>query len=206
MLQCATISAICGSQFERRPARRRAISNRKAKSGQRTRRSCFALSMTASNSCTCAGALCARPQRPSQGVKNAGIQRQDGDGHDARVVPRNVQTTSLPDRGGWLGQVERGGDAQTQFTIEPRNDEPICFARLWCRTRSDEDGEVESFTMVTQPPGALSDVHDRAPVVLWQDDWARWLNLDADVDDLLSAAPADCFPARPFAAGPDNLQ
>jgi len=60
--------------------------------------------------------------------------------------------------------------------------------------------------MVTQPPGALSDVHDRAPVVLWQDDWARCLNLDADVDDLLIAAPADCFPVRPFAAGPDNLQ
>ena len=53
--------------------------------------------------------------------------------------------------------------------------------------RSDDDREVESFTMVTQPPGALSDVHDRAPVVLWQDDWARWLDLDADVDDLLSA-------------------
>jgi len=53
---------------------------------------------------------------------------------------------------------------------------------------------------VTQPPGALSDVHYRAPVVLWQDDWARWLDLDADVDDLLSAEPADRFPVRPFAA------
>jgi len=43
-------------------------------------------------------------------------------------------------------------------------------------------------------------MHDRAPVVLWQDDRARWLGLEADVDDLLSAEPADRFTVRPFAA------
>ena len=96
--------------------------------------------------------------------------------------------------------MEGEGTPKPKFAIEPRNDEPICSARLWCRTRSDEDGEVESFTIVTQPPGTLSDVHDRAPVVLWQDDWARWLDIDADVDDLLSAEPADRFTVRPFAA------
>src|SRR3546814_14978592 len=52
--------------------------------------------------------------------------------------------------------------------------------------------------MVTQPPGALSDVHDRAPVVLSMGDWARWLDLDADVDALLGAEPADRFEVRPF--------
>jgi len=48
--------------------------------------------------------------------------------------------------------------------------------------------------------GAVSDVHDRASIVLWQDDRARWLDLDADVDDLLSAEPADRFTFCPFAA------
>ena len=52
--------------------------------------------------------------------------------------------------------------------------------------------------MVTQPPGALSEVHDRAPVVLAMVDWARWLDLDADVDDLLGAEPVDRFEVRPF--------
>ena len=53
--------------------------------------------------------------------------------------------------------------------------------------------------MVTQPPGALSDVHDRAPVVLRRADWARWLNAEADVSDLLTAEPADLYTVRPFA-------
>ena len=96
----------------------------------------------------------------------------------------------------WKGE----GTPKPKFTIEPRNDEPICFAGLWCRMRRDEDGEAESFTMVTQPSGAPSDMHDRALVVLWQDDRARWLGLEADVDDLLSAEPADRFTVRPFAA------
>ena len=94
----------------------------------------------------------------------------------------------------WKGE----GTPKPKFYIEPRDGEPMCFAGLWCRTRSVEDGEVESFTMVTQPPGALSGVHDRAPIVLWQKDWARWLDLDADVDDLLSVEPADRFTVRSF--------
>ena len=53
--------------------------------------------------------------------------------------------------------------------------------------------------MVTQPPGALSDVHDRAPVVLTPENWSRWLDTAADVDDLLTAAPPDLYRIRPFA-------
>lgn len=52
--------------------------------------------------------------------------------------------------------------------------------------------------MVTQPPGALSDLHDRAPAVLRQESWERWLDVDADVDDLLTAEPADLYRVRPF--------
>jgi putative SOS response-associated peptidase YedK len=51
--------------------------------------------------------------------------------------------------------------------------------------------------MVTQPPGALGDLHDRAPVVLRQEDWARWLDLEKPVDDLLTTEPADLY-IRPF--------
>lgn len=58
---------------------------------------------------------------------------------------------------------------------------------------------VESFTMVTQPPGALSDVHDRAPVILLLADWSRWLDPAADVDDLLSASPPDAYRIQPYA-------
>src|SRR3546814_7629829 len=54
----------------------------------------------------------------------------------------------------WKGE----GKPKPKFYIAARDGESICFAGLWCRTRSDADGEVESFTLVTQPPGALRDV------------------------------------------------
>lgn len=98
----------------------------------------------------------------------------------------------------WKGE----GKPKPKFYIEPRDAEPICLAGLWCGCETTDAGMVEGFTMVTQPPGALSDVHDRAPVVLRQKDWARWLDLEADVSDLLTAEPPDLYTVRPFAALP----
>lgn len=94
----------------------------------------------------------------------------------------------------WQGE----GKPKPKFYIDRRDGEPICFAGLWDRCHTDE-GRVESFTMVTQPPGALSDVHDRAPVVLTQNDWGRWLDPAASVDDLLAAEPPDLYRIRAFA-------
>lgn len=96
----------------------------------------------------------------------------------------------------WKGE----GKPKPKFYIAPNDGEPICFAGLWDKCDTSDAGAVEGFTMVTQPPGALSDVHDRAPVVLRRGDWARWLDPDADVSDLLTAEPADLYTVRPFAA------
>ena len=94
----------------------------------------------------------------------------------------------------WKGE----GKPKPKFYVAPRDGAPICFAGLWDRARTQDAGEIESFTMVTQPPGALSDLHDRAPVVLRQEDWARWLDLEAPVDVLLTTEPADLYSIRPF--------
>lgn len=61
-------------------------------------------------------------------------------------------------------------------------------------TETSDLGPVESFTIVTQPAGApLNGYHDRAPVVLFGDEWKRWLDLDADVADLLGPESRDRF-------------
>ena len=102
---------------------------------------------------------------------------------------------------GWV-EWKGAGKPKPKFYIEPRAREPICFAGLWDRCDTSDAGPVETFTMVTQPPGALSDVHDRAPVVLRQPDWARWLDSTTDVSDLLVAEPADLYEVRPFTPYP----
>lgn len=95
----------------------------------------------------------------------------------------------------WKGE----GKPKPKFYIDRRDAAPIAFAGVWDSCNTDDAGQVESFTMVTQPPGALSDVHDRAPVVLLQSDWSRWLDPSADVDDLLTASPPDAYRIRTFA-------
>ena len=67
----------------------------------------------------------------------------------------------------WTG--EKG--AKTKWLFTPKGNAPICFAGLWDRCKTADAGEVESFTIVTQPPNAdLLAYHDRAPVVLHQAD------------------------------------
>lgn len=87
----------------------------------------------------------------------------------------------------WKGE----GKPKPKFYIDRRDAAPICFAGLWDSCDAGDAGKVESFTMVTQPPGALSDVYDRAPLVVGQADWARWLDPLAVVDDLLTSLPLD---------------
>ena len=72
----------------------------------------------------------------------------------------------------WKGE----GKPKPKFYIERADATPIAFAGLWERCRPSDCEPLESFTIVTQPPGALSDIHDRAPVVLTPDQWLRWLN------------------------------
>ncbi len=99
----------------------------------------------------------------------------------------------------WTGKPKQ----KTKWRIAPRHDAPICFAGLWDRAETADAGPVESFTIVTQPAGApLDKVHDRAPVVLRQEEWMTWLDLEADVAPLLGPASRDLFEVT-YVSGPD---
>jgi len=90
----------------------------------------------------------------------------------------------------WTG--EKG--KKTKWLFTPKGEPPICFAGVWDRCKTADAGEVESFTIVTQPASsALNAYHDRAPVVLAQKNWATWLDLDADVRPLLGPQEAADF-------------
>ena len=80
------------------------------------------------------------------------------------------------------------------WLFKPRDGQPIMFAGIWDRCDTIDQGPVDSFAIVTQPAGAsLNTYHDRAPVVLFGDEWARWLDVEADVTDLLGPESADRF-------------
>jgi putative SOS response-associated peptidase YedK len=98
----------------------------------------------------------------------------------------------------WTG--EKGKKTKWRFT--PKDEAPICFAGIWDRCKTTDAGEIESFTIITQPAGStLNAYHDRAPVVLQQRDWETWLDLDADPRPLLGQESIDHFDVA-YVAGP----
>lgn len=94
----------------------------------------------------------------------------------------------------WSGPREGDEKRKQPWLFKSRDGEPIMFAGIWDRCDTTDQGPVESFTIVTQPAGApLNTYHDRVPVVLFGTEWARWLDVKADVTDLLGPESADRF-------------
>lgn len=69
---------------------------------------------------------------------------------------------------------------------------PISFAGLWDTTTTVDEGQIQSFTIMTGPSdGHLAEYHDRAPLILEPDDWGVWLDPAKDATALLrSVRPA----------------
>jgi putative SOS response-associated peptidase YedK len=75
--------------------------------------------------------------------------------------------------------------------IAMADDAPFVFAGLWSRW-GPKDAELETCTIITTEANELCQpVHDRMPVILAADDYARWL-------DTSSPDPADLL--RPYAS------
>lgn len=94
----------------------------------------------------------------------------------------------------WMGP--RAGDEKRKqpWLFTARDAEPMMFAGIWDRCETLDAGMVESFTIITQPAGApLNGWHDRAPVILFGDEWAQWLDPDADPTKLLGPESRDRF-------------
>ena len=64
--------------------------------------------------------------------------------------------------------------------IRMREGRPFVFAGLW-----DRWNETESFTIITTEPNQLcSNVHDRMPVILREDEFARWLDAGTPMESV----------------------
>ena len=102
---------------------------------------------------------------------------------------------------------QRQGGARQPFLIRRRDEAPLALAGLWSGWHHPETEQViRTFTIVTTTANrTLSAVHDRMPVMLAPEHWARWL--DPAMEDmgeltaLLEPAADDqlvMYPVRPL--------
>ncbi len=98
----------------------------------------------------------------------------------------------------WMGPHPENDKRKQPWLFTARDGEPMMFAGIWDRCETTDQGLVESFTIITQPAGSsLNGYHDRAPVVLFDHEWRRWLDVQDDVTDLLGSESKDRFSAEP---------
>jgi putative SOS response-associated peptidase YedK len=83
---------------------------------------------------------------------------------------------------------KREGSQRQPYLVTQADGRPLALAGLWAGWHDPSTDAVRrTFTIVTTAPNeALADLHDRMPVVVPEDAWARWLTPGvAGTDELL---------------------
>lgn len=89
----------------------------------------------------------------------------------------------------WQGDVP--GKKQAWFIHRP-GESLFAFGGIWEHWTAPDGSELESAAMLTTTPNQpVLAIHDRSPVVIMPEDFARWLSKDEKVEDLLTAPPDD---------------
>jgi putative SOS response-associated peptidase YedK len=92
------------------------------------------------------------------------------------------------------------GKEKQPFWIHPKGGGIVAFAGLWETWSDPGGGEIDSACILTTAANrTIAPIHDRMPVVVAPEDFARWLDVGeyspAAVADLMRPAPDDLFEA-----------
>ena len=111
---------------------------------------------------------------------------------------------------GWYEWAKRLDSPKKQpYFITPQDGSVLAFGGLWEVWGRGED-RLYTCTVVTEPAvGALTEIHDRMPLVLPPDRWAAWLDpARADVTELTAPTPPELVEAlelRPVGTTVNNV-
>jgi len=97
--------------------------------------------------------------------------------------------------------------ARQPFVLRDHAKHPLGFAGVWSKSTTKNGEVVESVAVMTCPPRPPVDtIHDRMPLVIPREHYARWIDPDADVSDLLQplATTLAATPVSPYVNSPKN--
>jgi putative SOS response-associated peptidase YedK len=113
----------------------------------------------------------------------------------------------------WRRETTDGKGHRQPFLVRPAKEAaPLAFAGLWSGWKDPASGDVRrTFTIVTTTANALmAPIHDRMPVILPPETWARWLDprLEdiGELQGLLVPAPDDELEAFPVVPLVNNVR
>ncbi|MBO9133296.1 SOS response-associated peptidase [Rhizobium sp. B230/85] len=100
----------------------------------------------------------------------------------------------------WHRPDKESGEKSQPYWIRPRNGGVVVFAGLMETWSSADGSEVDTGAILTTTAnGTISPIHDRMPVVIKPEDFARWLDCRTqeprEVADLMVPADEDLFEA-----------
>jgi putative SOS response-associated peptidase YedK len=110
----------------------------------------------------------------------------------------------VPASGFYEWKKHAGG--KTPYFFGLKGGEPFAFAGLWTVWHAGKDDELRSFTIITTSANELmAPVHDRMPVILREEDEARWLDPETTTPgnllQFLAPYPSDameCWEVSPY--------
>lgn len=85
---------------------------------------------------------------------------------------------------------KRVGTHKQPYYVRPARGELFALAGVW----DDAGGQRSCAVLTTEPNGVLAPIHDRMPVIVARENYARWLEGE---EDLLRPAPDDSIAAYP---------
>ena len=100
-------------------------------------------------------------------------------------------------------RVVPGAKRKQPYFITMQGDAPFAFGALWEAWKprdGDGDWTISCSLITTEPNPLMAGIHDRMPVIIGPEDYARWLGESADRTppaDLLRPYPADPMRAHP---------
>ena len=106
---------------------------------------------------------------------------------------------------------KRTADGKQPYYIEPATGQLMLFAGLFDESKQVSGDPLESFSIITTEANqAMSELHDRMPVILGDDDLEAWLDRDltefAPLEHLLQPAPNNAIAIHPVSKDVNNTR
>lgn len=110
--------------------------------------------------------------------------------------PYRYKRCLIPADGFYEWKQEPGARGKTPHYIRLKEHRPFAIAGLWDEWLGPDGSQVKTCTIITTAPNPLmARIHDRMPVILRPEDYAKWLTSESrqpmDLNNLLTAYPAE---------------